>query len=181
LSVSGKLLYTMRKFIILFLFLLVLGAIAYDLYPEKSLPENSTIDSIVVIKSHRQLLAYSHGKLLKSYKVALGGNPIGDKQFEGDMKTPEGNYRIDSKNPTSGFHKNLGISYPDSLHSIQAARVGKSAGGDIKIHGLRNGLGLIGRFHKLTDWTNGCIALTNAQMDELYDHTNVGAPVFILP
>ena|SRR5688572_11406358 len=171
----------MRRFIFVILILSLIVAVVYSHYPEKSLPVNSTIDSIVVDKSNRQLHAYSEGQLLKSYKVALGGNPIGDKQFEGDKKTPEGKYRIDSKNPKSSFHRNLGISYPDSLHSIQAVQMGKPAGGDIKIHGIRNGLGLIGRFHRLTDWTNGCIAVTNSQIEELYNHTKVGTPILILP
>jgi murein L,D-transpeptidase YafK len=171
----------MRIFFVLLIALIFICLLVYNFYPEKRLPEYSTIDSIVVIKSKRQLLAFSSGQLLISYKVALGRNPIGDKQFEGDEKTPEGKYRIDGKNPSSRFYRNLGISYPDSIHLIQAAKMGKSPGGDVKIHGLRNGLGIIGRFHRLTDWTNGCIALTNSQMDELYDHTKVGSPIIILP
>jgi murein L,D-transpeptidase YafK len=171
----------MRRLLMIIFILPLLTALTYNFYPEKSLPENCFIDSLVVIKSQRQLFAYSSGQLLKSYKVALGENPIGDKQFEGDMKTPEGKYRIDSKNPNSSFHRNLGISYPDSLHLIQAAQLNKSAGGDIKIHGIRNGLGLIGRFHRVTDWTNGCIAVTNSQIEELYDHTKLGVPILILP
>ncbi|WP_245945945.1 L,D-transpeptidase family protein [Flavobacterium magnum] len=130
-------------------------------------------------KSKRQLQAYSDGNLIKTYTIALGKNPVGHKVSEGDMKTPEGLYTINAKNPNSAYHKNLGISYPDDSDRAAAARLGKPPGGDIKIHGLRNGRGYIGRFHRWTDWTHGCIAVTDDEIDELYDAVAVGTPITI--
>ena len=95
------------------------------------------------------------------------------------MKTPEGRYTINNKNPNSEFHKNLGISYPNDEDIAQARQHSKPVGGDIKIHGLKNGQGFIGRFQHWRDWTNGCIALTNEEIDELFKHTPMGIPIEI--
>lgn len=122
---------------------------------------------------------YSEGLLLKTYKVSLGKNPLGRKQFEGDCRTPEGIYSIDGKNPKSAFHKNLGISYPNEKDLENAKRLGKPTGGDIKIHGLRNGKGYISKFHRWKDWTAGCIAVTDTEIDELYDAVKMGAEIYI--
>jgi len=170
----------MRKIIALIVVLLVVSVIIYNYYPAKtSLPDGITIDSLVVIKSKRQLLAFSEHQLIRTYDVALGGNPVGDKKYEGDKRTPEGLYVINDKNANSGFHKNLGVSYPDIQDIEEAKAMGRPPGGDIKIHGLKNGQGLIGKLHRLTDWTNGCIALTNDEVDELYAHTPIGTPIRI--
>ena len=126
------------------------------------------IDRLVVFKAKRQMWAYQGEKLIKVYPIALGFNPIGHKQFEGDGKTPEGIYRINERNPNSGYHKNLGVSYPNEADKAYAASQGKSPGGLIKIHGLRNGTGAIGKMHLLKDWTHGCIAVTDEEVDELY-------------
>lgn len=112
---------------------------------------------------------FEHAKFLKTYKIALGKNPVGHKQQEGDNKTPEGFYVIESRNANSQFHKNLGISYPNASDKKYAISIGKPAGGDIKIHGLRNGKGRRGKFHRWKNWTAGCIAVTNPEMDELFD------------
>lgn len=157
-----------------FLILLV-----YYLYPVDRIPKDATIDKIVVLKSKQSLLAYSEGKLIVSYKIALGKNPRGDKQYEGDLRTPEGFYIINSKNPNSAFYKNLGISYPDARHINEAKLLSRSPGGDIKIHGLKNGKSYIGKFHRWRNWTDGCIALTNKEMEELYNHTRIGTPIEI--
>ncbi|QIM65386.1 L,D-transpeptidase family protein [Frederiksenia canicola] len=126
------------------------------------------IDRLVVFKAKRQMWAYQGEQLIKVYPIALGFNPIGHKQFEGDGKTPEGIYRINERNPNSGYHKNLGVSYPNEADKAYAASQGKSPGGLIKIHGLRNGTGAIGKMHLLKDWTHGCIAVTDEEVDELY-------------
>jgi len=139
------------------------------------------IDSIVVLKSERRLQVYNNDRLLKTYKIALGEHPIGHKQYEGDRKTPEGLYFINDKNPNGDYHKNLGISYPNATDRAFAAKNGKSPGGSVKIHGLKNGKGYIRAAHHLTDWTHGCIALTDEEVDEIYDHTAVGTPINILP
>lgn len=169
------------KILSLTFFLILLGITAYYFYPEPKLTEGVKIDKLVVYKSKRQMLAYSKGELVKTYKISLGRNPIGHKQVQGDRKTPEGLYYINDKNPYSGYHKNLGISYPNKKDRQHAQKLGKSAGGDIKIHGLRNGDGYIGKFQRWTDWTLGCIALTNQEVDELYDAVIIGSPIEIHP
>ena len=171
----------MLKFASVLLFLLFISLIIYNYFPYQGLPKTTQIDSLVVIKSKKKLLTYSSGKIVKTFRVALGGIPIGPKHFEGDEKTPEGNYIINDKNPNSDFHKNLGISYPNKKDIDYAQKLHKSPGGAIKIHGLKNGLGLINRFHRLFNWTNGCIALTNKEIDDLYIHVNVGIPIIIYP
>ena len=129
--------------------------------------ESGTPESLS--KADREMDAYdAQGRLLKTYPVALGFNPVGHKQFEGDGKTPEGRYPINDRNPNSGYHKNLGVSYPNDADRAYAAAQGKSAGGDIKIHGMRNGMGAIGAQHLHRDWTHGCIAVTAGEIDELY-------------
>jgi murein L,D-transpeptidase YafK len=168
-----------KKFVFPFLFLI--GLLAYYFYPEYKLPKDSKIDAIVVYKSKHQLLAFNKGKLIKSYTIALGRNPKGAKQYKGDQKTPEGIYYINDKNPNSGWYKNLGISYPNQEDSKRAKRLGKPTGGDIKIHGLQNKRGNIGKFHRWDDWTLGCIAVTNQEMDELYNGVAIGTKIEIKP
>jgi murein L,D-transpeptidase YafK len=172
---------TKNKIIWTTIFLLFLGLIVYYFYPEDKLPTDIQIDKLVVYKSKRELLAYSNEKLVKTYKISLGSNPIGDKEFEGDKKTPEGLYIINDKNPNSGYHKNLGVSYPNKDDIENAKRLGKPVGGDIKIHGLRNRTGIIGKFHRWTDWTLGCIAVTDEEIDELYNAVKIGTPIEIHP
>lgn len=169
----------MRKSIFISLTVLFIGVLIYSNYPSKGIPDNTTIDSVVVLKSKRQLLAFSKQQLIATYSIALGGSPTGDKEFEGDKKTPEGLYIINDKSDRSSFHKNLGVSYPNHDDIEHAKALGHLPGGDIKIHGLRNGLGLIGRLHRLTDWTSGCVALTNPEIDDLFEHTPVGTPINI--
>ncbi len=139
------------------------------------------IDSIVVVKHFREMYVYNRGNLQKIYRVALGDAPKGHKHFEGDEKTPEGRYYIDGKNPASSCHKNLGISYPNAADRAYAAKYSRRTGGNIKIHGIVNGQGYIGKAHILHDWTNGCVAITDDEIDELYAHTSTGIPIIILP
>jgi murein L,D-transpeptidase YafK len=144
--------------------------------PAPALPQGAVADHIVVEKSARRLTLYAHGKPLKSYAVALGAEPAGAKQREGDNRTPEGLYTIDAKNAASRFHKALHISYPNPLDRARAA-----TGGDIMIHGLPNGLGFLGRAQRLRDWTAGCIALTNRDVDEVWRAVPAGTPIEIRP
>ena len=148
---------------------------------ETPLPEDAVIDRLVVHKSKRTMSAYSQGKLLKTYPISLGKQPVGHKHFEGDGKTPEGKYRINERNPNSGYHKNLGVSYPNEADKAYAAAQGKSPGGLIKIHGMINGWGFIGKKHLQKDWTNGCIAVTDEEIDELYRSVKHNAEIEILP
>ncbi len=163
------------------LLLVIIGLSVYYFYPEDKLPADIQLDKLVVFKSKRQLLVYSNGKIVKTYKISLGKQPVGDKEFEGDCKTPEGLYFINDKNPYSGYYKNLGISYPDKDDIENAKRLGKPSGGNIKIHGLRNNTGAIGKFHRWFDWTLGCIAVTDQEIDELYKAVKIGTQIEIKP
>jgi hypothetical protein len=150
-------------------------------YPQGLLPEGLLFDRLLLEKKARRLVAYYEGKPVRVYLGALGFAPEGHKEVEGDGKTPEGEYYIDSKNPKSAYYKNLGISYPNEADREQAAKLGKSAGGDIKIHGLAPAYAALGQAHRLTDWTYGCVAVTNEEMEELYQRTPVGTPILIVP
>lgn len=138
-------------------------------------------DSIVIEKKARRLTLYHQGRPLRSFLVALGASPVGDKRIAGDRRTPEGLFSIDGKNDRSDFHLALHISYPDSAHRVRAELLGASPGGDIMIHGLRNGQGSSGSFHRTVDWTDGCIALTDAEIERVWSAVSVGTPVEIKP
>jgi murein L,D-transpeptidase YafK len=170
----------MKKTVFLICLVLFAAGSIYYFLAEEKLPSASRIDRIVVIKSKNQMEVYSGNTLLKVYSVSLGAVD-GDKVKEGDRKTPEGKYFIESKNPNSAYYKNLGVSYPDATDLAVAGKRNVSAGGDIKIHGLRNGIGFIGKFHRLFNWTAGCIAVTNQEMDELYQHVPMGTEIIIKP
>lgn len=165
----------------LWLLLLPLLACIYYFYPEQKLPDNAKIDRLEVFKSKRKMKVYSGERLLKTYTISLGRNPVGHKQFEGDFKTPEGSYIINDRNPNSAYHKNLGVSYPNDADKAFAKREGKSPGGLIKIHGLKNGRGYIGKLHRWKNWTAGCIAVTNSEIDELYTAVLSNAVIIIHP
>jgi murein L,D-transpeptidase YafK len=139
------------------------------------------VDRIVIEKSERTLTLRHGPRILKTYKVALGGQPVGAKDRQGDHKTPEGIYSVDAKNPNSQFHKALHISYPSQADRANAKKLGLSPGGDVEIHGLGAKWGWVGAKHQLTDWTDGCIALTNEEIDEIYPQIAVGTPVEIRP
>lgn len=161
---------------------LVLGALAvFVLWPEPRLPESAKADSVIVLKDQRRLLLLHGGATLKAYTVALGPEPHGHKTREGDGRTPEGNYRLDGRNPRSRFHLALHISYPNPSDRARAAAAGASPGGDIMIHGLPNGLGWIGKLHRLVDWTDGCVAVTNREMEEIWRAVDDGTPIEIVP
>jgi murein L,D-transpeptidase YafK len=161
--------------------LLIAGTYFYAHHVWNPLPPGTTIDRIVVEKSKRTLSVFANGKELKSYRVALGQNPIGAKREEGDMKTPEGTYKIDSRNPQSDYHLALHVSYPSDEDTARAAERGVNAGFDIMIHGIQNGKGWIGAFHRMHYWTAGCIALTDEEIEELWRVTPDGTPIEIRP
>ena len=157
--------------------------LVYYFLPYQPMPKNLVIEKLVVSKSDRLLEVISQGKVVKKYTISLGDSPIGPKETEGDEKTPEGQYFISDKMGlgSSGFYKNLGISYPQKNDILNAKNKGFMPGGAIKIHGLKNGLGFIGKFQRWCDWTDGCIALSNEEIDDLYAHVNIGTPILILP
>ena len=138
-------------------------------------------DLIVVEKAARRLTLYARQRPIASLGISLGGAPVGHKEREGDQRTPEGRYSIDARNPGSSYHRSLRISYPNAADRAHAAELGVDPGGLIMIHGIRNGLGFIGSLHRALDWTDGCIALTDAEMDFVWDATPVGTPIEIRP
>jgi murein L,D-transpeptidase YafK len=122
-----------------------------------------------------------HGKVLKKYKVALGGEPTGPKERQGDHKTPEGVYVLDRRNERSHFYRSLHVSYPNGEDRARAQKAGVDPGGDIVVHGLPNGVGWIGSAHRMRNWTDGCIAVTNEEMDEIWRSVPDGTPIEIRP
>jgi len=138
-------------------------------------------DLIVVEKSKRLLTVYSSGTVLRTFKIALGHSPTGAKEREGDNRTPEGDYVIDSRLQQSGYHRALHISYPNASDIARAKAGGYQPGGAIMIHGIKNGLGWIGGLHTTTDWTRGCIAVTNAEIEELWRIVPNGTLIRIRP
>ena len=142
---------------------------------------NHTVDRVVVYKKERKLTLLSQGKEVKSFKIALGAEPVGPKSQHGDHRTPEGSYILDSRNPNSHFYKAFHISYPNSKDAAAARKLRVSPGGDIMLHGLPTEYAWVGKQHTLHDWTDGCIAVTNEEMDELWDLVRVGTPIDIKP
>jgi len=133
------------------------------------------VTQVQVHKADRKLYLLHNEKVLKVYDVGLGGQPVGHKETEGDGKTPEGLYYISHKNPRSTYHLSLGISYPNDNDRATAAALGKPTGGDIYIHG-----GPLKRMTK-QDWTAGCIAISDRQIEEVYSMIQPGTPIFLLP
>lgn len=137
------------------------------------------VDQVLIDKSKRTLVLLSGTTTIRSYRnIKLGDAPIGHKRFEGDEKTPEGSYRIDGRNPGSRYFRSLRISYPNVADRAFAAGAGRSPGGEIFIHGQPNGSPLARLPH---DWTDGCIALSNAEMSEVWRLVRTGTRVVIRP
>jgi murein L,D-transpeptidase YafK len=138
-------------------------------------------DRVLVLKKERKLQLLRRGNVIKSYKVALGGDPTGPKTRQGDHKTPEGLYVLDFRNAHSQFYKAIHISYPTPRDRAAAREKGFFPGGDVFLHGLPNGYGAIGAAHRLKDWTDGCIAVTNEEIDEIWRAVPDGTPIEIRP
>jgi murein L,D-transpeptidase YafK len=162
------------------LFLLGL-AIAFDAGNAPPLSVNAKADWVVVLKKQRSLHLMSHGQILKTYRISLGSQPVGPKTREGDHKTPEGSYVLDRRNAQSKFYRSIHVSYPSAQDAANATRLGVSPGGDIFVHGLPNGFRWLGANHQLKDWTDGCIAVTDAEMDEIWRAVADGTPIDIRP
>ena len=138
-------------------------------------------DSVLILKKDHVLELLSAGKVIRSYKVALGQGGLARKQRAGDGRTPEGRYIIDSRNAASAYHRSLHISYPNEDDRNRATKLGVSPGGDIMIHGLPNGRGWVGPAHRAVDWTLGCVAVTDTEIEEIWKLAPVGTPVEIRP
>jgi murein L,D-transpeptidase YafK len=159
--------------------LVVIGAVPFLEDARAPLPDHLMADSVIVEKSLHRMDLFKDGKLLRTYRVALGHGGSEPKSQEGDARTPQGAYVIDNHNPRSGFHRALHISYPNASDLAAARARGVNAGSDVEIHGLKNGLGWIGRLHRVLDWTAGCIAVTNREMDEIWRVVPNGTPIVI--
>ena len=148
---------------------------------DESLVEKGAVDEILVEKGARRLTLFSGGSTIRTYSIALGRQPIGPKIREGDGRTPEGSYVVDSRNYNSAYHLALHLSYPNATDRARAAKLGVSPGGDIMIHGLPNGLGWLGPAHRQHDWTRGCIAVTDMEIEEIARLVPDGTPVEVRP
>jgi murein L,D-transpeptidase YafK len=148
---------------------------------DQPLPTNAKADAVLVLKKERTFNLMRQGQVLKTYKVALGPEPVGPKQRQGDHKTPEGEYVLDRRNAHSQFYRSIHVSYPSAQDRDRARKLGVSPGGDIYVHGLPNGFAWVGSGHRLKDWTDGCIAVTNEEMDEIWRAVPDGAPIEIKP
>jgi len=138
-------------------------------------------DAVLVIKSDKRLYLMNKGEPFASLPVTFGGQPEGHKRKRGDQKTPEGNYILDYKNVNSRFYRSIHISYPNWQDRTNASRVGADPGGDIMIHGQTNGWEWAAPVVQLFSWTDGCIALSNKDMDRVWEAVDPGTPIEIWP
>ncbi len=159
--------------VFLLLFLLILTAPALAQVPKA--------DLVVVHKAQRSLELWSNGEILAKYRVALGFNPTGTKQYAGDGRTPEGVYMIDRKNERSEYYKSLHINYPNAIDEARARAMDLPAGSAIMIHGLPNDRDAAAMDHPNRDWTEGCIAVNDDEMADIWDRVNAGTPILIMP
>jgi len=172
-----------RKFVLrLSALILLAGCAPPDAVPiAPMVPEPDAADRVLVLKGKRELHLLAGAQTLRTYTIALGSEPEGPKRQAGDGRTPEGRFVIDRRNPQSSFYRSLHISYPGPADRERARRMGVDPGGDIMIHGLPNGREWIGSDHARFDWTEGCIAVTNAEMDEIWAMVQDGTPIEIRP
>ncbi|MFA5353113.1 MAG: L,D-transpeptidase family protein [Thermodesulfovibrionales bacterium] len=138
-------------------------------------------ERVVVIKNKKLLMLLKDGEVLKAYKISLGKAPQGPKTREGDKRTPEGTYTLDYRKARSEYYRAFHISYPNEKDLENARRLGVSPGGGIELHGLPRNLEDVGGLHRSLNWTDGCIAVTNREMDELWTLVADGTPIEIRP
>jgi murein L,D-transpeptidase YafK len=161
--------------------LLVLALIPVACHAGEAIPEGVHADKVLVEKKAKRMSLIADGQVIKTYRVALGKCPEGPKLMQGDCKTPEGCYQIDSHYPLSAYHLALHISYPSTADRERAEKAGVPAGGDIEIHGIKDGLGYLGDVQWMSDWTNGCIAVSNEEIEEIWRAVPDGTEVEIRP
>jgi murein L,D-transpeptidase YafK len=150
-------------------------------WPPPPLPADTVVSSVLVEKSARRLTLLREGAAIRTYRVSLGRDPVAAKQQEGDHRTPEGNYFLEWRNKKSSYHLSLHVSYPSPADIARAREAGVSPGGEIMVHGIRNGLGWLGRPQRASDWTLGCIALTNPEIEQIWHVVPDGTPIEIRP
>ncbi len=157
------------------------AVIGFLLFPSFGHAQTPKVDLVRVEKSQRTLYLMSSGKVLREYKIVLGGSPVGHKQREGDKRTPEGRYTLDFKKEDSAYFRAIHISYPNEQDKENARQLGVSPGGAIMIHGQPNKFGWSSGITQTFDWTEGCIALSNADMSEVWELVQVPIPIEIVP
>jgi len=138
-------------------------------------------DEVIIDKSDRELHLLNHGEIFRTFKIALGISPTGDKKKEGDFKTPEGRYLLDIRNPNSDYFLSIHVSYPNAADRREASQVGAAPGGAIMIHGQPNLPSHSETYYRTQDWTNGCIALSNSDMIDIWLMTGDNTPIEIRP
>ncbi len=163
----------------------VLLVLAVSCVPRPPPPpvDDSFADRVIVHKAERRMELYNNNQLIRAYSIRLGKSPVGHKMQEGDQRTPEGEYILDWRNPNSRFHKSIHISYPNARDRAFAEAMGVNPGSHIMIHGLPNQVTsptLIEEYMRI-DWTDGCIAVSNEEMDEIWELVADGTPILILP
>lgn len=154
---------------------------ACDQLQTPTLPPDARADLVVVHKAARRLELYRAGVLLKSYAVSLGRHPTGAKRQQGDGRTPEGEYRLDYRKADSSFYRALHISYPGPADLAAARSQRIDPGGLVMLHGTKNGLGWLGRMHLALDWTDGCVAVTDREIDEIWRAVPDGTKIVLTP
>ena len=171
----------MRRADLLVVALVIAALIVWANWPEQALPSNVVAERLVVEKSVRRLSVVSRGRIVKTYRVSLGHQPVGKKEREGDGRTPEGLYYIDLRKQKTCCYRSLEISYPNAEDKKHAAASGYRPGGLIMVHGLGRGFGWFGKIQRFYDWTDGCVAVTNKEMAELWQAVPVGTPIELRP
>ncbi|WOX07103.1 L,D-transpeptidase family protein [Microbulbifer pacificus] len=151
------------------------------LLPTLAFAKINPVDEVVVYKAKHLMQLKRNGKVVKSYKVVFGKNPVGHKQYAGDSRTPEGRYTLNWKKKNSTFYRAIHVSYPNAADRARAAKLGKSPGGAIMIHGQKPHWKGIEKYLTRMNWTDGCIAVTNPEMDEIWAMVNPGTPIEIFP
>ena len=149
--------------------------------PEPRAVQPREADKVIVVKALRELRLLADGRVFRTYDVSLGREPKGDKMWEGDGRTPEGRYTLDFKNENSSYYRSIRVSYPNAEDWREARALGVHPGSDIMIHGLKPEFADVGKAHLREDWTEGCIAVTNREMDEIWSLVPVGTPIEIRP
>ena len=169
----------MKRLAVIGLSLIAIAAIAFHLHQSRT-PLQQRASKVLVLKAeHKLLLLDTANNVIRSYSIAIGRGGLEPKQVQGDHKTPEGLYVVDRRKRDSRFHRALHVSYPNDFDRERARKLGAEPGGDIMIHGIQNGLGWLGPLHRLVDWTDGCIAVTDFEIEEIWSAVPDGTPVEI--
>lgn len=161
--------------------LLVVGTLATGLLPVSDAVAAQKADMVRVVKSKKRLYLIKEDEVFATYRVKFGADPKGHKVQQGDEKTPEGLYYLTYKNSNSAYYRSIHISYPNAEDKEKARKLGVDPGGDIMIHGQPNGYEWATFFMQMVNWTDGCVALTNSDMDKVWDAIEPGTPIEILP